>query len=131
VGLGNSLLARQFVFEIAEAGGVVGAGDAILRGLLERIERGSQRTLGGAGDGGFIGWTKAGIGEDGLVLREQRVADLLLRAEELIVERVDAGELLVGEFLCLGLGAGHFPSGKPLVVKAFAEWRPGIVALPA
>jgi hypothetical protein len=38
VRLRNSLLARELVFEIAEASSVVGACDAILRGLLQRIE---------------------------------------------------------------------------------------------
>jgi hypothetical protein len=61
------------------------------------------------GDSGFVGGAEAGIIEDALVLRREEAAKLLLLAEEALIESVDAGELLVGELLCLGLGAaGHF-----------------------
>jgi hypothetical protein len=42
-------------------------------------------------------------------LWREDAAELLLLAEEALIERVDAGELLIGELLCLGLSAaGHF-----------------------
>src|SRR5207245_11539481 len=41
--LGNSLLAREFVGELAEAGGGARAGQAVLCGLLERIETDGRR----------------------------------------------------------------------------------------
>jgi len=94
---GNSLLARKFIFQITEPGGVVGARNAILRGLLQRIERAGKRALRVAGDRSLVGWAEAGIVQDALVLREQRIANLLLRAEKLIVQRVGVGQLLVGK----------------------------------
>ena len=42
-------------------------------------------------------------------MRREDAAELLLLAEETLIERVDAGELLIGELLGLSLGAaGHF-----------------------
>jgi len=49
--LRNSLLAREFVGEFAEAGGVARAREAILRGLLERVESAGEGALRVAGDG--------------------------------------------------------------------------------
>jgi len=42
----DSLLAREFVGEFAEAGGIARTGNAVLRGLLERIEGTGERALG-------------------------------------------------------------------------------------
>lgn len=88
IGFGNSLLAREFVGEFAEAGGVARAREAVLRGLLERVEGAGERALRLAGDRGFVGGTEAGIVQDALKLREQEIPDLLLLAKELLVERV-------------------------------------------
>ena len=41
---------------------------------------------------GFVGRAEAGIVEDALKLREQQIADLLVLAEELLVERVQTDE---------------------------------------
>ena len=91
---GNSLLAREFVGEFAEAGGVARACEAILRGLLERVESAGERALRLAGDGGFVCGAEAGIFENALVLRKQKIVNLLLLAKELLVERVQAGARL-------------------------------------
>ena len=60
-GLRNSLLARELVGELAEAGGVALAREAVLGGLLERIEGAGQRALRLAGHGGFVRRAEAGI----------------------------------------------------------------------
>src|SRR2546428_495521 len=83
---GNSLLAREFVGELAEAGGVARAGQTILCGLLERIESAGQRALRLSGDGCFVGRAQAGIVQNALILREEQVASLLLLAEKLLVQ---------------------------------------------
>jgi len=64
----DSFLAGEFIGEVAEAGGVVGAGNTILRGLLEGIVGAGECSLGLPGDGGLIGGTVAWIVENGLVL---------------------------------------------------------------
>jgi len=84
-GFGNSLLAREFVGEFAEAGGVAGARDTVCRGLLEGIESAGERTLRLTGDGSLVGGAEARIVQDALILWEQQIADLLLLAEELLV----------------------------------------------
>jgi hypothetical protein len=89
---------REIVDEFAEAGGVARARQAVLRGLLERIERAGQRALRLSGYRGSVRGAQAGIVQDGLVLRQQRVSDLLLLAEKLLVERVDIGALLISHF---------------------------------
>jgi len=106
-GFGNSLLAREIVGEFAEAGGVARAREAVLRGLLERVEGTGERALRLSGDGRFVGRAKAGIVQDALILREQKIADLLLLAEKLLIERVQAGKLLIGELTCVVLCAAH------------------------
>jgi hypothetical protein len=92
----NSLLARELVGELAEACGLTRARKAVLRGLLERIERAGQRALGLAYYRGFVRGAEAGIIQNALVLRKQKIPDLLLLAEKLLVKRVDVVELLVG-----------------------------------
>jgi hypothetical protein len=57
-----------------------------------------QRALRLRGNRGFVGGTQAGIVGNTLKLRHERIAELLLIAEQLLVQRVDAGQLLVGEF---------------------------------
>jgi len=104
-GFRNSLLARELVGEFAEAGGVARARKAVLRGLLERIESAAQRALRLPGHGGFVGRAEAGIIQDALILRQQSASDLLLLAEELLVERVNVGALLVGHLPGVGLCA--------------------------
>src|SRR6266852_5067908 len=93
---GNSLLARELVGELAESGGVARARQAVLRGLLERIEGAGERALRLPSHRGFVRRAQAGIVENALKLRQQRVTDLLLLAEELLIERVDIGSLLIG-----------------------------------
>ena len=95
-GFRNSLLAGEFVGEFAEAGGVARARKAVLRGLLERIESAAQRALRLPGHRGFVRGAEARIVQNALKLRQQHVADLLLLAKELLVERVNAGALLIG-----------------------------------
>jgi hypothetical protein len=94
----NSLLAGEFIGEFAESGGVVAARGAICGRLLQRVEGAGERALRLPGDRGFVGGTQAGIVGDTLELRREAVAELLLPAEELLIECVDAGELLVGHF---------------------------------
>ncbi len=106
-GFRNSFLTREFIGEFAEAGGVSRTRQAILRGLLERVKGAGERALGLAGDGSFVGRTEARIVQNALILRKQEIADLLLLAKELLVERVQAGELLIGELASVVLGAGH------------------------
>ena len=101
----NSLLAREFVGEIGEAGCVARARGAIRGGLLQRIERAAESALRLRGNRSFVGGTQAGIVGNALKLRHQQVAELLLIAEQLPVQRVDAGELLIGELLRLCLSA--------------------------
>src|SRR5882762_9068633 len=97
-GLRNSLLAREFVGQLAESGGVARAREAVLRGLLERIEGAGEGALRLAGHRGFVRRAQAGIVQYALVLRQEHVPDLLLLAEKLLIERVDAGALLIGHF---------------------------------
>ena len=105
----SSFLARELVGESRETGGVIGACDAVGGRLLERIEGAGDRALRVRCDGGFVGGAEAGIVEDALELRRENAAELLLLAEEALVECVDAGKLLIGKLLRLGLGAaGHF-----------------------
>jgi len=101
----NALLARKVVGKIGEAGGVARARGAICGGLLQRIESAGQRALRLRGDRGLVGGTKARITGNALELRHERVAELLLIAEKLLVQRIDAGELLVGELLRCYLSA--------------------------
>ena len=68
--LRNSLLAREFVGQLAEADGVARAREAILRGLLERIEGAGKGALRLSGRCGFIRRAEAGIVQDALVLRQ-------------------------------------------------------------
>ena len=65
-GFGNSLLAREFVGELAEAGGVARAREAVLRGLLERIEGAGKRALRLTGHRGFVRGAEARIVQDAL-----------------------------------------------------------------
>src|SRR6266852_311186 len=109
-GFGNSLLARELVGELAESGGVARARQAIPRGLLERIEGAGERALRLAGHRGFVRRAEAGIVENILKLRQQQVSDLLLLAEELLVERVDIGALLIGHLPRVGLCAASHGS---------------------
>jgi len=95
-GLRNALLAREFVGQLAEAGGIARAREAVLRGLLQRIEGARERALRLPRDRGFVRGAEAGIIQNALKLREQQIADLLLLAKELLVERVNAGALLIG-----------------------------------
>src|SRR6266850_1374952 len=109
----NSLLARKFVGELAEAGGIARAREAILRGLLQRIEGARERALRLAGDRGFVRGAQAGIIQNALVLRKQKIPDLLLLAEKLLVERVNSGALLIGHLPCLCLcAASHRNTSK-------------------
>jgi hypothetical protein len=93
----DGLLASEIVDEFAEAGGVAGARDAIRRGLLQRVEGAGDCALGLAGDGSFVGGAQAGIVQDALKLRIEQVTGLLLLIQELLVLRIDVGELLVGQ----------------------------------
>jgi hypothetical protein len=102
-------LASEFVGEIGEAGGVACARNSIRGGLLERVEGASDRALRVRCDGGFVGGAEAGIVEHALELRREDAAELLLLAEEALVECVDARKLRISELLRLSLGAaGHF-----------------------
>src|SRR6266849_1169218 len=106
--LRNSLLAREFVGQFAEAGGVARARQAVLRGLLERIESAGQRTLRLPGHRGFVRRTETRIVQNALILRKQQIPDLLLLAEELLVERVDIGALLISQLSrCCLCAASH------------------------
>src|SRR5581483_7100316 len=108
IGLGDDLLPREFVLEIAESRGVAGACHAVLRRPLQRGEGAGQRALRRAGNGRFVRGAEARIVQDGLELRHEEIADLLLRAEELLVQRVDVRQLLIGELASLCLCAtGH------------------------
>src|SRR5207249_1221592 len=98
---GNSLLARQVIGKFAEAGGVAGARGAICCSLLERIERAGERSLRLSGDGSFVRGAEAGIIQNILKLWHEQIADLLLLAKELLVQRIDVGKLLVGQLPCL------------------------------
>src|SRR6267154_2752642 len=124
-GFRNSLLTRKFVGEVAEARGIARARKAVLRGLLERIESAGERALGLSGHRGFVGRAEAGIVENALKLRNQRVANLLLLAEELLVHRVEAGELLISELASLRLCARHGTS----VVRARLDYVCQIVTV--
>jgi hypothetical protein len=95
-GLRNSLLAREFVGKFAEPSGVARAREAVLRGLLERIEGAGEGALRLAGHRGFVRRAQAGIVQDALVLRQKQIPDLLLLAEKLLIERVDGGAPLIG-----------------------------------
>ena len=98
----------ELVGEIGEARGIIGGRHAILRGLLQRIEGAGDGALRLSGDGGLIGGAQAGIREDALVLRIQGVAGLLLLIQELLIQSVGVGELLVGELQCMCLrSASH------------------------
>src|SRR6266403_1369850 len=108
-GFRNSLLAREFIGEFAEAGGVTRARQAVLRGVLERIESAGKRALRLPGDRGLVRRTEARIVQDALIQRQKRASDLLLLAEELLVERVNVGALLIGQLACLCLRTGHKP----------------------
>src|SRR5256885_1270467 len=100
---GNSLLACQVVGKFAEAGGIASTRGAICRGLLERIERAGERALRLSGDGSFVRGAEAGIIQNILKLWHEQIADLLLLAKELLVQRIDVGKLLVGQLPCLVL----------------------------
>ena len=114
----DSLLTGEIVAESGKAGGVACAGDAVGGGLLQRVKGAGDRALRLRSDGGFVGGTEAGIVEDALELRREDAAELLLLAEEALVESVDARELLIGEILSLGLSAaGHFETSKGEVRK--------------
>jgi hypothetical protein len=93
----NGFLAGEVVGEFAEAGGVAGARDAIRGGLLERIEGARDRSLGLAGDGGFVGGTEAGVVQDALELSVEQIVTLLLLIKELRGLVVDVREILIGE----------------------------------
>src|SRR5262249_5315938 len=54
---------------------------------------------------GLVRGTEAGIIENILKSRVHQVAGLLLLTEELLIQRVDIGKLLVGELTCLRLSA--------------------------
>src|SRR6266851_4701629 len=111
--LRDSLLAREFVGQFAEAGGVARARQAILRGLLERIESAGERALRLAGHRGFVRRAEAGIVQNALILRQEHVSDLLLLAEELLVERVNIGALLISHLPRVGLcAASHGDTSK-------------------
>ena len=77
----DSLLTREVIGEIGEAGGVARARGAIGGGLLQCVEGAAQRALRLRGDSGFVGGTQAGIIGDALELRHQRIAELLLIAQ--------------------------------------------------
>src|SRR5690242_4405042 len=119
IAFGNALLAREFVGEFAEAGGVARARQPVLRGLLERVEGAGQRALRLTGDGGLVGGTQAGIVQNALVLRKEQIADLLLLAKKLLVERVETGELLIGELACVILSARHEAPRKKVFSNQF------------
>jgi hypothetical protein len=85
--------------------GVARACEAVLRGLLERIEGAGERALRLSGHRSFVRRAEAGIVQDALVLRQEHVPDLLLLAEELLIERVNVGALLIGHLPCLRLCA--------------------------
>ena len=70
-GFRNSLLAREFVGEFAEAGGVARTRQAVGGGLLQRVEGAGLRSLRSAGDGGFVGSAQARIVEHILELRRE------------------------------------------------------------
>jgi hypothetical protein len=57
--------------------------------------------LGLSRDGGFVGGAEAGIIQDALKLRQEQIANLLLLTEKLLIQRIDAGKLLVGQLPCL------------------------------
>ena len=92
---------RELVGKLAEAGGVARARKAVLRGLLERIERARERALRLAGHRSLVRGAQAGIVQDALVLRHQKISHLLMLAEKLLVERVDVGALLIGHLPCV------------------------------
>src|SRR5882757_2548633 len=116
---GNSLLARQVVGEFAEAGRIARAGGAICRGLLERIERTGERALRLSGDGSFIGGAEAGIIQNILKLWHEQIADLLLLAKELLVQRINVGKLLVGQLPCLVLCTASHGKTSEVVSRKF------------
>src|SRR5262249_15995331 len=99
----NSLLTSEVVGKFAEAGGIIGACHAVLRGLLQRVEGAVDGALRIGRDGGLVGWAQARIVGYALELRIQQAAGLLLLAEKLLVQRVDIGKLLVGQLTCLSL----------------------------
>src|ERR1700733_2045508 len=68
------LLAGEFVGEVSEAGGVVGARDAVGGGLLERVEGAGDRALRLRGDSGFVGGAEAGTVAVGLISRRKDAA---------------------------------------------------------
>jgi len=105
--LGNSLLPGEFVGQLGEACGVARTRDAILRGLLERIESARERALGLVRDGRLVRWAETGIVQDALILREQEIADLLLLVEKLLVQCIGAGKLLLRQLPCLVECARH------------------------
>src|SRR6266849_409410 len=92
---GNSLLARELVGEIGKAGGIARACQTVLRRLLQRIECAGQRALRLPGHRGFVSGAQTGIVQDALKLREKQIPNLLLIAQQLLVQRVDAGELFI------------------------------------
>ena len=123
-GFRNSLLAGELVGEFAEAGGVARARKTVLRGLLERIESAAERALRLPGQCSFVSRAEAGIVQDALILRKQRASDLLLLAEELLVERVNVGALLVGHLACVGLrAASHGDTSKVEIGNSKVENR--------
>src|SRR5262249_18530534 len=95
-----------------------------------------------------VGGAETRIVQNTLKLRGQQIADLLLLAEKLLVERVQAGELLIGELTSEILSAGHgvprnweFENrnleceavgvGGKLPLQVRAVRSPGVVAAPA
>jgi len=97
----NDVEPPQVIGKFAEAGGVASARGAICRGLLERIERTGKRALRLSGDGSFVRGAEAGIIQNILKLWHEQIADLLLLAKKLLVQRIDVGKLLVGQLPCL------------------------------
>src|SRR6266403_4682757 len=128
---GNSLLTREFVGELAKAGGIARARETVLRRLLQRIEGAGERALRLAGNRGLVRGAQAGIVQNTLVLRNQKIPDLLLLAEKLLIERVNLCALLIGHLACGCLcTASHGNTSKLEIGKLKLEnrfvWRTSI-----
>src|SRR5262249_13999259 len=70
----DGFLTREVISEFAEAGGVVGARQAVRGGLRERVEGAGDPALRLCGDSGLLRGREAGIVQDALELRVEQIA---------------------------------------------------------
>ena len=82
-------------------------------------------------DFGFVRGAQAGIIQNALVLRKQKIPDLLLLAEKLLIERVNLCALLIGHLACRCLcTASHGNTSKLEIGKVKLKngfvWRTSI-----